>query len=104
MTYCQRMTVQEAEQFCNDQCEEMASLTSNSDIAKATIKERKPLIASRKRAVEKLGATKNALIREEQERGSKGVQDARAEEGCRWYGDLTLFSSCVDHTLTFPIH
>lgn len=78
------MTVDEAERFCNAQCEEMTLLTSNSDSAKISIKETKPLIASRKRAVEKLGATNNALLREEQERGSKGVQDARAEEGCRW--------------------
>lgn len=71
----------------------MAAFASQSSAASLAIRETKPLIASRKRAAEKLGATKHALMRKEQERGSKDVQDARAEEGCRWYA---CSLSCID--------
>lgn len=78
------MTLDEGGQICDEQCEQMATLGTQSDQAQSAIQETKSIIASRKRAVEKLGATKHNLMREEAGRAAKGAQDARAEEGCRW--------------------
>lgn len=81
----QRMTIAEATQLCDDQCTQLTTFASQSAAATNGIKETKPLIGSRKRAIEKLESGKNALLKEEDEWRRRGANDERTEEGCRWF-------------------
>lgn len=86
-----RMTIAEATQLCDDQCTQLTTFASQSAAATHGIKETKPLIGSRKRAIEKLESGKNALLKEEDEWRRRGANDERTEEGCRWTMASTAF-------------
>lgn len=79
------MTIAEATQLCDDQCTQLTTFASQSAAATNGIKETKPLIGSRKRAIEKLESGRNALVKEEDEWRRRGANDERTEEGCRWF-------------------
>lgn len=80
------MTIPELLILTEQQIVNITTRASETNTATVKIKEMKPILAGRKRGIERLESAKTGLVREEEGRKKLGISGGgqESEEGCRW--------------------